>query len=188
MTARAGARRAIVLLTVPVAVLAAGCGGGGDESTTAAQPAGDWAQGLCSAALTWKDSLGTAVDAVKGHPSKDTITSAADDAESATKTFVDDVKALGVPQTESGQLAKDEVDNLADQLESSVDSIKQDADDVSSGKDVAASLASIAATAGTMVTYVKEAVTDIQGLDATGELETAFRNASSCKELKQALP
>ncbi len=52
--------------------------------------------------------------------SEERLKSAVDDVESATETFVDDVKGLGTPDTEAGQKAKESLDELADNLDDEV--------------------------------------------------------------------
>ena len=75
------------------AVLAAGCGGLGRQLGSDATPAtATWADGLCSAISTWKTSITAIGDTLKdGDLSKDSLTSAVDDAKSATDTLTSDL-------------------------------------------------------------------------------------------------
>ena len=49
----------------------------------------------------------------QGDISKDSLTTAVDDAKSATETFTSDIEDLGKPDTEAGQQAKESIDQLA---------------------------------------------------------------------------
>ena len=57
--------------------------------------------------------------------SEEGLKSAADDVESATDTFVEDVQGLGAPDTEAGQKAKESVDQLGDELDSELAKIER---------------------------------------------------------------
>jgi len=177
--------RTIPLLAIAaVAGVLAGCGGGSSETTTQAQPAAQWASDLCSAASTWKTSVTSATEPLKGgNISKDTLQTAAGDIKDATDTLVNDVKALGPPDTQSGKQAKDVVDKLADDLSSGVDKLKQNADNLSSASDAVTAVSTMGATLATMADQVSAAVDKIQKLDAKGELESAIKNEPECDSL-----
>lgn len=96
-------RRSLVLafVVLAVAAVAAGCGGGDDETTatTEVSATAEWADGLCSAASTWKGEL-VGIASQFTDPSsltEDGLRSAADDAKEATDTFRDDLDGLGTP-------------------------------------------------------------------------------------------
>ena len=113
----AGRMLAVALLAV---FLAVGCGGDDDSGSSDAPSTTEWAQGLCSAIGDWTSSVSSATGSLQGdNLSEEGLKSAVDDVESATDTFVDDVKGLGTPDTEAGQKAKESVDQLADELDTS---------------------------------------------------------------------
>ena len=96
----------LVLLLV---VLVAGCGGGGSSGSSTT----DWANGFCSAITSWTTSIQTAGKSLQGgNVSEESLKSAANDINGATSTFADDLKSLGKPDTDSGQQAKESVDQL----------------------------------------------------------------------------
>ena len=164
-----------------VAVLATGCGS--KKSAVPATPS-DWASGVCSAISTWKDSLTAAAEPIKsGNISEDSLKSAADDAKSATETLQSDLKGLGKPNTQSGQEAKDSVDQLSTELAADVDSIKGAVDGASGLAGVAAAVKTVGTTLATMQTQVTSTLTSLKHLDGKGELTTAFQQASSCQQL-----
>ena len=84
---------AVALLAV---FLAVGCGGDDDSGSSDAPSTTEWAQGLCSAIGDWTSSVSSATGSLKGdNLSEEGLKSAVDDVESATDTFVDDMKGLG---------------------------------------------------------------------------------------------
>jgi hypothetical protein len=170
-----------VALVVSLALLAAGCG-----SKSSSEPAttADWANSVCTSITTWKNSVTTAASSLKGGDlSKSALTSAADDAKSATDTLKSDLKDLGKPPLDSGQQAKDLVDQLATELNTDIDSIKQAVDSSSGGLGAVGAAATAATTFSTMQTQLSSTLSSLQALDAKGELTTAFQQSSSCKQL-----
>jgi hypothetical protein len=107
-------KRSILAATVAgLALLAAGCGGS-DDSSTDTSATSEWADGLCSAINTWTTSIGSIGDTISaGDISKDSLTTAVDDAKSATETFTSDIEDLGKPDTEAGQQAKESIDRIS---------------------------------------------------------------------------
>jgi hypothetical protein len=186
-------RKSIALLAVPLAAaaLAGGCGGSdsdsSDTTTAEATSATDWADSLCTAISTWTASVQSAVEPLKsGDVSKGSLQSATTDLKDATSTFVDDVKGLGPPDTESGQQAKQSLDSLADDLSQGVDDIKETADDVSGAASAMAAMGSISTTVQQMGTNAQSALNDVEQADTKGELQDALKNAPACKELQNS--
>jgi hypothetical protein len=173
------------LLVVALIAVAAGCGGGDSSSDTTST--NDWAEGLCSAIDDWGTSVSAATQSLRsGNLSEDSLKSTVDDVESATSTFVDDVKDLGKPDTEAGQKAKESLDQLGDNVDDEVAKIKDAADDASSGSGVAAAIGTATAALSAMGQQVSATFSELQQLDVQGELEAAFKQADSCKNLGDA--
>ena len=110
-------RTLLAVLILAVAVIAAGCGGGSSSSTgatgeTASAPAEDWANSVCQAFVDWNSSISAAGQGISQNPSEEGIMTAGDDIRTATDSLVDDLRGLGRPDTESGQEAKDDIDQL----------------------------------------------------------------------------
>lgn len=174
--------RLAIALVAMVAVLAAGCGS--DDSSSDTTAATDWANGVCTALSTWTNSLKSTVSSLGvADLNKDGLESAVDDAKSATETMVSDLKALGRPDTESGQEAQDEINTLTDQLTSGVDSIESSVSGASGISGVLSAVSSVTATLKTMGTDVTNALSSLENLDAKGELQDAFSQAEACKSL-----
>jgi len=174
-------RLALLFAVLTLAALAAGCGGSSSSDTSSTT---DWANGLCSAITTWTTSLKSATDSLKGgNISKESLQGAADDVTSATDTFVDDLKGLGKPDTQAGQQAKDSVDKLAGELKSDVSGIEDAVSGVSSVSGALAALPTVSASLSSMSSQFKSTFSELQQLDAKGELQDAFQQADSCKSL-----
>jgi hypothetical protein len=167
------------LLALPVlvlALLAAGCGGDDDESG-----ATDWANGLCSAITQWTESVQATSSSLRGgNLSEDSLKDAAEDFKSATQEFVDDVRGLGAPDTDAGDEAKEQLDELADSVD---ENVKELEDAVEGGSSLAATVSAVTGALSAMGQQLAAAFSSLEQLDAGGELEDAFRDAESCDEL-----
>ena len=169
-----------VAVVLFASLIVAGCGSSKSQSTSTA----DWADGVCSAISTWANSIKAAGESLKGgNISKDSLQSAADDATSATGTLESDLKDLGKPDTQAGQQAKDMVDQLSSELKTETDSIKNAVDDASGVSGIASAVGTISSTLMTMGNQVYSTLKNLEQLDAKGELQTAFQQSSSCKQL-----
>jgi len=164
-------------------VLAAGCGGGGGSSSSTKSPQ-EWADGVCSAISTWSDSLQSASQSVTGgNLSENSLKQAANDLKDSTAQLKDDLDGLGKPDLESGDKAKEEVDTLSSNISDGVDKIDGALKDVQNGGGIVNAVTTVTSTISTMGTQVQTTFTDLENLDPKGELESAFKNASSCKSL-----
>jgi hypothetical protein len=174
-----GMGRLGIAVVAAAALLAAGCGGSDDEPT-----ATDWANDLCGALTDWTGSISSAVDTLRGgNLSQEAVDDAFDEAENATNTLVDDLRALGPPETDAGQQADDSVQQLSDDLESGMDTIDQAIDDASGGTGILDAVSVVSGTLSTMGDQVSSTIDALEQLDAQGELEQAFQDASACDEL-----
>ena len=187
-TARAGGGSACLVAVVALATLAAGCGGksSSSQSTSAASTsAADWANGLCSAVSTWSTSVQTTTTSLKGNVTEDSLKSASADATKATDEFVNDLKGLGTPDTESGKKAKETLDTLAGQLKTNVQTIDKAVNEASGTSGALKAVSTVSSTLVTVGDQVTTAFTSIQQLDTKGELDKAFRNSEECKALNK---
>jgi len=166
-----------------LALLAAGCGGS-DESTSAS-PTDEWADGFCTAITTWTDSLTSVTDQFNSPSSLSTsaLEDAANDVKSSTQTLVDDLKALGAPDTESGQAVKDSLDSLSSTLDAEATKIQSEAEGVSGLTGLPGAITSITTSLSAMATAFGSALEAIQNLDAKGELQTALEDSSACASI-----
>ena len=176
------ARAAATVLVAALALIAAGCGGGGDDTSAAEQ----WAEELCSAVTTWTDSIQESGEGLMSSgTSSEGLQGVVDDVKSATDTLGDDIEALGTPDTDSGAEAKDAVDDLADELRGGVEEIETAVEGVSGLGEIANALTTISGTFADMGSQLAETFQTLEELDASGELEEAFRQAESCESLTE---
>jgi hypothetical protein len=181
-------RALLAVLILAAAIVAAGCGGGSSSSggtgtESSATAADDWANSVCEAFVAWNNSITDAGQGIRDNPSEEGIRTAGEQIQSATQTLADDLRGLGRPDTESGQQAKDTIDQLATNLDTSLQKIS-DAMYNASG---AAGAVTAASTIGTslveMGDHVSTAFQQLQDIDAQGELQSAFESADSCAGL-----
>ena len=187
-SARAGGWSACVVAVVALATLASGCGGksSSSQSTSAASTsAADWANGLCSAVSTWSTSVQTTTTSLKGNVTEDSLKSASADVTKATDEFVNDLKGMGTPDTESGKKAKETLDTLAGQLKTNVQTIDKAVNEASGTSGALKAVSTVSSTLVTVGDQVTTAFTSIQQLDTKGELDKAFRNSEECKALNK---
>ena len=166
-----------------LALLAAGCGGssgGGSETKSAT----DWADGVCSAINTWTDSLKSATQSLQGgNLSKSSLEQAASDLKDSTAQLKDDLDGLGKPDLSSGDKAKESIDTLSSNISDDVDKIDSAIKDAQNGGNLMSALTTVTSTISTMGSQVQSTFSQLEKLDPKGELESAFKNASSCKSL-----
>jgi gas vesicle protein len=172
---------ACLVVALLAVLLASGCGGdGGDDSS-----ATEWADDVCSAITSWSDSVTSAADSLRGgNLSEDAVKSAVDDLKTATSDFVDDVRGLGKPDTEAGDKAKESLDQLADDADENLSTIQSAVDNASGVSGLVQAVTAITTAISTMGTQISSTFTQLEQLDAGGELEAAFKDADSCKELQ----
>jgi hypothetical protein len=181
-------RALLAVLILSAAIVTAGCGGGSSSSSgtgteSSATAADDWANSVCEAFVTWNNSITDAGQGIRDNPSEEGIRTAGEQIQSATQTLADDLRGLGRPDTESGQQAKDTIDQLATNLDTSLQKIS-DAMDSASGT---AGAVTAASTIGTslveMADHVSTAFQQLQEIDTQGELQSAFEQGDSCAGL-----
>ncbi len=179
--ARLDARTVGALALVVVAVvLTAGCGSSKKPDTTT-----EWANSLCTAVTTWKTSVTTAADSLKGgNLSKNNIQSAGNQLEDATNTFVSTVKKLGKPNTAAGAQAQQSVDQLSTEIQAGTQTISDAAKSVTGVSNALTAVTAATTALSTMATQIRTTFTTLQGLDPKGELKTAFNQADACKTLR----
>ena len=176
---------AFAAVVASCALVAAGCGGS-DESTSSTA-VDQWATEFCTAVTTWTDSLKATTDELKNPSSlnEDSLKTAADDLSSATETFVDDVKGLGAPDTQSGEEVKSSLQSLSDTLDTEKSDIQDATENVSGLSGLAAAVAAIGQSLSAMSTAFSTALTTIDNADAGQELQTALENSPACAKVSK---
>jgi ElaB/YqjD/DUF883 family membrane-anchored ribosome-binding protein len=172
-------RVALILLTV---VALAACGG--DDGSSASE---SYANDVCSNLSTWVTDVEETVTSLADQGlsiTRDDIQTAFDQTKDATDALTNDLEQLGPPETEDGQQAKSELDELSSELQQQLDTIQQ-------ALDSGGGLTSIAATVSAAVSAAANAVNttfqNLQGLDPPGEVRDAFENSDECNSLQDQI-
>lgn len=175
-------RIAVALAVVGLlAGFSAGCGGDDADASSAAA----WADAFCTSTQEWRTELQRIGDEISdvGSLSQETIEQAVEDARDATDEYVDDVRALGAPETESGAEVEESVEQLADDVEAE----KEEAEEALEGAEGLAGYAQagqdVAASVSAMFAAIQQTLTAIGQADVDGELETAFEESDACDEI-----
>jgi hypothetical protein len=171
--------RSLIVATVALALAAAGCGGDSSESSPSAE---EWANGVCGAITTWTDSITSAAQSLQeSGVSESALESAVDDVKSASETLVDDIDALGVPDTEDGTKAKEAIDQMGTDVQDGAETIQSAFDDASGVAGILTAVGVVGQALTTMQTQISSSLKTLEQLDPGGELQDAFDNADSCK-------
>jgi hypothetical protein len=168
---------AAVLLAAAALGLAA-CGGDDEPAAT------EWADGFCSAVVTWRADLGEISGSIgDAQLDLDALEEAARDARAATDELVDELRALGAPETEDGAQAEAVLDELGAEIRRQVDTAREAVEDVDGATGVLRAISAVSGAFAAAGEAVEATVEDLRGLDPGGELRQAFEDAEACDEL-----
>ncbi len=170
----------IALVVAAFALVAAGCGGSDDEETSSAAT---WAQDFCGAVTTWTDDLQQIQDDVTASPSVDALEDAAQEASDATDAFLDEIRGLGSPETESGDEIETSVEALTEAVDNEKAEIELAIDDADGIAGAAGAISAIGSSVAAMAAALQSTVQTIEDADAGGELRTAFEETPACDDL-----
>jgi len=173
---------ALVLCVASLALVAAGCGG---DDSSEASAAAEWADEFCTITREWGDELQRIGDEVGDLQSlsSDAIREAGEEADAATDAYVEDVRALGRPETESGQEVEDSLETLADEIEAESAEIEDAIEDASGITGIATTAREISTSLVAMFTALEQALEALEAADVDGELETALGESDACDDL-----
>ena len=88
-----------------------------------------------------------------------------------------------VSECEAGEQAQETVSKLRDELSDEVQTIQDALDGVSGASGVLTAVSTVSGALAEMGRQLTAAFGELQQLDAQGDLEDAFRSASSCDDL-----
>jgi len=149
-----------------------------------------WADSVCTSFSTWRSSITAISDAGGDSLTSESLQQPLADATSATETLVDDLRALGPPDLDSGDDLKQQLDSAAGEIESSFDTLRQGAEaatEADSPADFIAALTSLGPQFQALLDTISTTVDELQanvGEDAKAELQQAFDSSSSCQQLQ----
>jgi membrane protein implicated in regulation of membrane protease activity len=170
-----------MVLLVVLALFLGACGGD-DESASE-----EYANGVCSSLNTWVTDIQETVQSLTDAGlavSREDIQTAFDQSTEATDTLVQDLEALGPPETEDGQEAERELEGLATQLRQQLDVIREA---IESGGGLTAIAATVSTAVAAAANAVETTYQDLHGLDPAGELGDAFEGSDDCESLRDQL-
>ncbi len=157
-----------------LALVGAGCGGSDDDSDT--DPTAAWASDFCSAITTWTDELETVTSQFSdtSNLSQDGLQSAGDDVRTSTEDLVDDLRALGAPETEGGEEIRSALDSLSTTLETEAASIEETVAGISGLTGIPSAITAVTSSLSAMGTAFSSTLETIENADAGGELQDAL--------------
>jgi hypothetical protein len=185
----------IVVLIVVTAAIGARDDGG--ETV----PAGTWAQSMCGTFGVWRGQMQAIIEDIRTppafggsgteEPQSETpqgrtgfVRAGLERALLATETLVEGVENAGVPDTPNGdevaQLVADWADEAEDELEAAQDALDEQADSLEEA--VEQVTGAVGAIGAVLVSGVQ---TDLEIVRTDPELASAFRDSSTCQELRQ---
>lgn len=157
---------------------------GGSPSASA------WADSVCTSLGTWKSSIEALADVSSGSLTAESLQDKIADAEEATSTLVSELKDLGPPDLESGDALQEELSSSADEIQSGVDALKEGAQQAAEAGSPAEFIEGLAALAPQFQALLDTLSTTLDDLrnadlssDAKSELQQAFADAESCRQL-----
>jgi methyl-accepting chemotaxis protein len=162
-----------------LALVAAGCGGGDDGPEASATD--EWAESFCTAVSTWRTELDQIVEGVS--PTSESIEQAVEDASDATDSFLDELRDLGGPDTESGDEIESAVDAFSDTVETEKASVEEAVEDVDDLSGIAGAASAVSTSVSTMAAALQTAIQTIENADVEGEVRTALENTPACDQL-----
>ncbi len=130
-----------------------------------------------------EDELRAIGDDLTSSLSEDGLKDAAESVSSATDTFIDDVRGLGRPDTESGQEVESSLDRLSNTLETEKADIEQTVDDISGLTGIPSAVTAIVTSLTAMSTAFQTALESIEDADVGDELQTALEDSDACADL-----
>ncbi len=167
-------------LVAVLSVAAAGCGG--DDQSGAEQ----WADSVCTDLNTWADSMTTAITGVMSQGLSVTssdLRAAANQAQSATTRLVDDLREIGPPDTDSGEQAQQQLQQLGDSIEQHANKTRDLVQGASgSGAGIVATARSVLVEIGAAADQVKSALTSLQ--QAGGDIRDGIQASDACSQLQ----
>jgi hypothetical protein len=175
-------RFAPFLIAAALLLAAAGCGGSSSSTSTTTATVSSatvtWADGMCTALVRYRSSVRSARTSIRANGlSKDSVQKAAKSVRTATRSFVDDVRGLGKPQTAAGASAQQTISHLSDQLQTEANSVRAV---TSTGTPTLSVVSTVQTALAHAKSEVTTAVEQLKTLSAKGDLKNAFAQAPAC--------
>ena len=175
------------LIVVILALVLALGGCGGDDDGGDGASAESWAGSVCANLSEWITDIDASVKSVTDEGlgiNEDTLRDAVDEAKAATDAVRSDLDQLDAPDTDAGEQAKEELDNLREELREQADVVERAVEENGGALEVAGT---VAAALSTAINQLKESFENLEDVDPGGEIEDAFRNSDDCDSLREQI-
>lgn len=178
-----------LLCSTALLALVGGPAGAASSKESSKPSAKQWAGDVCSAFLTFGDSVEKTIAGLKSSGSvDDAATSAKSGIQAATKDLESTLESLGKPPTPNGTQAQSTIQSLGKQLSADANNIEQAlTPPPSSPGEAASAFATIGSVVQKGVGQAKDAAKTLEGLKGDSALKKGFQSASSCQQLKRDL-
>lgn len=170
----------LLVLVLSLTLVSAGCGG---DDEPEASPTAEWVDAFCTAVTDWTNELEQIGGTLTSLLTTEALEEAADDVSTATDDFVEEVRGLGAPDTDSGQAIEDAVQDLADVAEAEKANVEEAVEEASGATGVAGAISTIGTSLSAMATAFQTTFQAFDDADVDGELETAFEESAACDEI-----
>jgi hypothetical protein len=149
----------------------------------------EWAGQVCTSLSDWRASIIALAD-VGGEPlTADSLRERLSDAEEATSELASELRDLGPPDLDAGDVLEEELNGATAQLQASFENLKEGAESAADAPagEFLAELAALAPDFAALQEAVAQTVTTLRdadiGEESKAELEQAFAASPSCQSL-----
>jgi hypothetical protein len=134
----------------------------------------------------WTDSARPVVESLQEETlTKQAVEDATDEVDNATTTLAGELRDLGTPDTEAGEQVEASVQRLSSELDDDVEQIDTAVNNATDPSGVRTAVSEASSTLVTMGNRVPSTVSELDRIDAKGELKAAFQESDSCQSLSQ---
>ncbi|HUK94242.1 MAG TPA: hypothetical protein VLU96_04220 [Gaiellaceae bacterium] len=176
----------VSVLTIALAVAAAGCGGGQSAQEK-------WANDVCTQIGNWQKQMTDLINGAKSavqSPSAGTISTLQTDANqaaSATKDLETNLKNVGPAPGSNGQTAEDTLNSFASSMSKTINALKTTVDNLSSSGSITQAATQLSSSAGQLSSLTSQTQAALNSVKQTSsDLKKGFEDASACKDLKKS--
>jgi hypothetical protein len=177
---------ALAACVAAFALVAAGCGG--DDDDDSASSAAAWAEDFCTTVQGWTDELETIADEVgdASSLSSETLEQAGNDADAATEDFIEELRDLGAPETDSGEAIEAEVEEFSDTVDQEREEIRDAVEDADGLAGLAQVVGVVSSSIASMGSAVQATIEAIDTADVNGEVRQALEDEPACDDLQNS--
>jgi septal ring factor EnvC (AmiA/AmiB activator) len=150
-------------------------------------PADTWAEGVCTELADWESAIVALAETTGEPPTSESIEENLGAARDATEELVDNLRALGPPQTESSEEVEQELDQQVSDLEQAFDELEASLQEVAdSDTGLAAKIAALSGDVKAIVQQGSDALGTLEEADPVGEVTSALQNEPACQQLRSS--